>query len=159
MERFKPLLAEALSKAVEFTVDPKELETPPDRNLGDFAYPCFKLSKNLRKAPPVIASEISEKTTKFIDGQHFEVKAVGPYVNFIIKPEHLSKLIQQEILGDENANYGALPENSREKWVFEFSSPNVAKPFQIYHLRTTIVGSALSPPSITWVIGELNMGN
>lgn len=144
MERFKPLLADALSKAVESAVEPRELETPPDRQLGDFAFPCFKLSKALRKAPPAIAAELTEKVTKFIDPSKFEVKQVGPYVNFTLRPEVLTTTILSEILSETEIKYGSLPSNSREKWVFEYSSPNVAKPFQIYHLRTTIVGSALS---------------
>jgi arginyl-tRNA synthetase len=164
MERFKPLLATALTKAIEShleiaaqatasatttpsastTVEPRELETPPDRQMGDFAFPCFKLSKALRKAPPMIAGEIAEKATKFVDSNLFEVKAVGPYVNFTLKTEALVDTVMKEILMESGSTYGSLPSNSREKWVFEFSSPNVAKPFQIYHLRTTIVGSALS---------------
>jgi len=144
MERFKPLLAEALSKAVESTVEPRELETPPDRQLGDFAFPCFKLSKALRKAPPAIAAEITEKVTKFIDSSKFEVKQVGPYVNFTLRSEVLTETILKEILSETETRYGSLPNNSREKWVFGYSSPNVAKPFQIYHLRTTIVGSSLA---------------
>jgi arginyl-tRNA synthetase len=148
MERFKPLLAEALTKAIESNteskVEARELETPPDRHMGDFAFPCFKLSKALRKAPPIIANEIADRATKFVDSNLFEVKAVGPYVNFTLKTDALVDSVLKEILTDSKETYGSLPANSREKWVFEFSSPNVAKPFQIYHLRTTIVGSALS---------------
>ena len=143
MERFKPLLATALSKAIEMPVEPRELETPPDRFMGDYAFPCFKLSKTQKKAPPIIALEITEKVKAFIDSTQFEVKQVGPYVNFTLKAEQLCNTVMKEILSSENT-YGALAKNSREKWVFEFSSPNVAKPFQIYHLRTTIVGSTLS---------------
>jgi arginyl-tRNA synthetase len=144
MERFKPILAETLSKAIETAVEPRELETPPDRQMGDFAFPCFKLSKALRKAPPMIAAELAEKATKLVDSNLFEVKAVGPYVNFTLKTDALVETVLKEVLVEVGHEYGALTPNSREKWVFEFSSPNVAKPFQIYHLRTTIVGSALS---------------
>ncbi len=146
MERFKPLLAEALTKAIDpslnISVEPRELETPPDRLMGDYAFPCFKLSKLLKKAPPMIAAEITEKAKSLIDQNLFDVKQVGPYVNFTLKTDYLCQTVMKEIL-DSN-DYGTLPKNSREKWVFEFSSPNVAKPFQIYHLRTTIVGAALS---------------
>ena len=141
MERFKPILAEALSKAIEMPVETRELETPPDRNMGDFAFPCFKLSKAQKKAPPMIAAEITEKVKNFIDLTQFDVRQVGPYVNFTLNTKSLCNTVMKDILSE---SYGALPKNSREKWVFEFSSPNVAKPFQIYHLRTTIVGSALS---------------
>jgi arginyl-tRNA synthetase len=144
MERFKAELAEALSKAIESTVEIRELETPPDRNLGDYAFPCFKLSKALRKAPPAIAAELSEKVSRLIASDRFDVKQVGPYVNFTLKTPTLCKIIFEDILKGSESSYGSLKKDSREKWVFEFSSPNVAKPFQIYHLRTTIVGSALS---------------
>jgi len=142
MERFKPQLAEWLSAATETKVLPIELETPPDRTMGDFAYPCFRLAKSLRKAPPVIAQEIAAKIKANHPDSRFEVKAAGPYVNFTLSVNSAVESVLGEILSS-NA-YGTLPKNSREKWVFEYSSPNVAKPFQIYHLRTTIVGSALS---------------
>ena len=102
MERFKPLLAEALTQAIQSTseikVEARELETPPDRQMGDFAFPCFKLSKALRKAPPIIAAELAEKTTKFVDANQFEVKAVGPYVNFTLKTETLVDTVLKDIL-------------------------------------------------------------
>ena len=144
MERFKPILAEALSKAIEIPVEIRELETPPDRLMGDYAFPCFKLSKAQKKAPPLIAAEITVKVSAFIDPAQFEVKQVGPYVYFTLNTNYFCKTVMKEILSTSNNTYGSLPTKSREKWVFEFSSPNVAKPFQIYHLRTTIVGSALS---------------
>jgi arginyl-tRNA synthetase len=77
-----------------------------------------------------------------VDSKKFEIKAVGPYVNFVLKLDTLLDQILKPIL--QTNTFGSLPKNSRPKWIFEFSSPNVAKPFQIYHLRTTIVGSALS---------------
>jgi arginyl-tRNA synthetase len=145
MERFKLHLAEALGKAIESPVTPAELEIPPDRTMGDFAFPCFKLSKALRKAPPMIAQEIAAKVASLISDHEFTVKAVGPYVNFTILNHHLIATVLKDILRSEaDRPYGSLAKKSRPKWIFEYSSPNVAKPFQIYHLRTTIVGSALS---------------
>ena len=143
MERFKKNLAHALSQATETTVLPSDLETPPDRTMGDFAFPCFRLAKALKKAPPVIAQEITAKVAALISVEEFSVKPVGPYVNFTLNYAHAVETILKDILTPGTA-YAALPQKSREKWVFEFSSPNVAKPFQIYHLRTTIVGAALS---------------
>ena len=144
METFKNNIAKILSEVLGIPVTPSELETPPDRNLGDFAFPCFKLAKAERKAPPVIASELAAKLSPhFATTTALTVKSVGPYVNFSLT----TQTITQDLLGailKGRAHYGSLPPKSREKWVFEFSSPNVAKPFQIYHLRTTIVGSALS---------------
>ena len=145
MERFKRQLAEVLSKATESTIQPNELETPPDRNLGDFAFPCFRLSKTLKKAPPVIAQELFEKVRPLIPADQFTLKLVGPYVNFTLTPDYAYGTVLKDLLSSSAENpYGKVAKNSREKWVFEYSSPNVAKPFQIYHLRTTIVGSSLS---------------
>jgi len=162
MERFKPQLAQALAQAltqvlsqtpekalpsppISASIAPHELETPPDRTLGDFAFPCFKLSKALKKAPPLISQEVAQAIVQNgdVSPDEFSVKAVGPYVNFTITPKHLTHTVLKDALSSGGA-YGSLKPNSRPKWVFEYSSPNVAKPFQIYHLRTTIVGSALS---------------
>ena len=145
MERFKKQLAEILSKTLGHEVSSSEIESPPDRTLGDFAYPCFKLSKNLKKAPPLIAQEVATQVTPLILPNQYQVKAAGPYVNFTLTPDYAYQTILGDLLAASEENpYGNLPKNSREKWVFEYSSPNVAKPFQIYHLRTTIVGSSLS---------------
>ena len=144
MEPFKSKISKALSEALGFDVTSSDLETPPDRNLGDFAFPCFKLAKVKRSAPAVIANEITEKLKiHFQSDPYLTVKALGPYVNFTFTAQVLIKEFLNSIL-KKGEDYASLPKKSREKWVFEFSSPNVAKPFQIYHLRTTIVGSSLS---------------
>ena len=144
MEKFRKSIIEILSPVVESELKPGDLETPPDRSRGDLAFPCFRLAKKLGKAPPVIAQEITQKILPRIQsGKEFAVEAAGPYVNFKIQPKALVESVLHEILkaGD---SYASAPKNTKEKWVFEFSSPNVAKPFQIYHLRTTIVGASLS---------------
>ncbi|MBS1960095.1 MAG: arginine--tRNA ligase [Bdellovibrionales bacterium] len=155
MERFKNPLVEALSKALnelfpgvveevlKRKIGPQDLETPPDRALGDFAFPCFRLSKQLKKAPPQISQELTAKVAPLVDPAIFEVKQAGPYVNFICNPKALIDGVLKDVLSAAQA-YGTVAPKSREKWVFEYSSPNVAKPFQIYHLRTTIVGNSLS---------------
>jgi arginyl-tRNA synthetase len=144
MEQFKNKISKILSDVLGVTVNASDLETPPDRTMGDFAFPCFKLAKAERKAPPAIAAEIAEKLAPHFAGDEtLTVKPVGPYVNFSLT----EKTIATELLSaalKEGVHYASLPARSREKWVFEYSSPNVAKPFQIYHLRTTIVGSSLS---------------
>ena len=143
MEKFKIEIAKKLSEVLGNTVTAAELETPPDRTMGDFAFPCFKLSKMERKAPPVIAKELTEKVSGLIPAEAMIVKQVGPYVNFSLTQSAIVQSLLMDVLKNKT-QYGTRPQKSREKWVFEFSSPNVAKPFQIYHLRTTIVGSSLS---------------
>ncbi len=143
MEKFKLEIAKALSETIGTTVNPAEIVTPPDRNLGDFAFPCFRLSKSLQKAPPIIAGEIAIAAAKVINAELMTVTTAGPYVNFSLTKKAITHNILNEVL-NLKSNYGSGQKNSKLNWVFEFSSPNVAKPFQIYHLRTTIVGASLS---------------
>ncbi|MBU6155212.1 MAG: arginine--tRNA ligase [Bdellovibrionales bacterium] len=143
MEKFRNSIIQALSPWVDLDLKPTDLETPPDRNRGDLAFPCFKLSKKWGKAPQAIALELAEKASSSLNPEEFQVEAAGPYVNFRIRTKGF---IEETLIGvlKNGLQYGAAPKESRERWVLEFSSPNVAKPFQIYHLRTTIVGAALS---------------
>jgi arginyl-tRNA synthetase len=143
MEKFKSIIASALAEVLKLPVKANELETPPDRTMGDFAYPCFKLSKALRKAPAQISGETAPLLSEKLDLSTFEVRAVGPYVNVTLTRDALLREVLLGILEGGKA-YASAPRNSKARWVFEFSSPNVAKPFQIYHLRTTIVGASLS---------------
>ena len=143
MEHFKNKISQTLSQVLGFAIASIDLGTPPDRTMGDFAFPCFKLAKAAGKAPPVIAAEIAEKLKPLFAGDPaLAVKSVGPYVNFSFTAEAITGdlLISALQQGKDYAKHEARS----FKWIFEFSSPNVAKPFQIYHLRTTIVGSALS---------------
>lgn len=119
------------------------LEIPPDSKLGDFAFPCFTLSKAWRKAPPQIAESIREAISKKLP-THITAKTVGPYLNFSIDPATLAKDLLGDILkGPGLGTYGSYTGASRGTWVLEYSSPNVAKPFQIYHLRPTALGATL----------------
>ncbi|MDR3606517.1 MAG: arginine--tRNA ligase [Oligoflexia bacterium] len=145
MERFARVAAKALSEVLERPVQTSDLETPPDPKLGDFGYPCFKLSKEFRKGPPQVAEQLVAQLNakKELLGT-LEASAAGPYVNFRVpQGEVLQSLLADILAGPGLGAYGKLPEASRGNWVLEYSSPNVAKPLNIYHLRPTALGAAL----------------
>jgi arginyl-tRNA synthetase len=150
MERFAKLAADALNQALSQTLETPvraaDLETPPDRTMGDFGFPCFRLSKQLRKGPPQVAQQIvAELESKGALPAGMKAAAVGPYVNFTVEPRvALQTLLKDILAGPGIGTYGSLPAASRGSWVLEFSSPNVAKPLNIYHLRTTALGAALA---------------
>jgi arginyl-tRNA synthetase len=145
MERFAKQAAQALNSALENPIQASDLEVPPDPKLGDFAFPCFKLAKQFRKGPPQVAQQIAaDVAAKGALPAGLTVAAVGPYVNFTVAPELVLKALLGDILAGQGlGRYGALAPKSRGSWVLEYSSPNVAKPLNIYHLRTTALGAAL----------------
>ncbi|MBU5294158.1 arginine--tRNA ligase [Anaerosalibacter bizertensis] len=125
-------------------LDEKEImsliEVPPSYEMGDYAFPCFKLAKIFRKAPNLIAEEISNKIQ---ENSYFEkIENVGPYVNFFIDRAVLAETVLEEIK-DEKERYGSSNIGKDKTVIVEYSSPNIAKPFHIGHIRTTIIGHAL----------------
>jgi arginyl-tRNA synthetase len=145
MERFARLAAQALNQVLETPIQAADLETPPDPKLGDFGYPCFRLAKQYRKSPPQVAQQlVAELQSKGVVPAELQVAAVGPYVNFTVPNDKILRSLLHDILaGPGLGTYGKLPEATRGKWVLEYSSPNVAKPINIYHLRPTALGAAL----------------
>lgn len=141
MKNFKHLIASQISKAIE--IDKKEIEkyieTPKDKENGDYSFPCFRLAKELKKTPQIIANEIKEKLEK--EENIEQIDAVGGYLNFFINKETLVKEVLTEI---ENAEeYGKSKIGNGKNIIVEYSAPNIAKPFHIGHLRTTLIGNAL----------------
>jgi arginyl-tRNA synthetase len=144
MERFAQLAVQALNQVLEKPIQTTDLETPPDPKMGDFAFPCFRLAKEFRKAPPQVAQQIvADLQAKNAVPAGLTVTATGPYVNFMTPAAEALKALLKDILADSGlGNYGQLPQG-RGSWVLEYSSPNVAKPLNIYHLRTTALGATL----------------
>lgn len=118
----------------------ENLAVPPDSNMGDYALPCFKFAKILRKSPVMIAEELKNKFPA--GGEIKEVTAVNGYLNFKIDKQKLAEETLVKIL-NEKERYGASDEGAGKTICIDYSSVNIAKPFHIGHLSTTVLGGAL----------------
>lgn len=116
------------------------VEIPPNSHLGDFAVPCFRFAKTMRKSPNMIAETIASQIPA--DENFDKVVNEGPYVNFFVSKTSYAKDILTEI-HTKKEKYGTKDIGQGRSVIVEFSSPNIAKPFHIGHIRTTIIGNVL----------------
>ena len=143
MLNFKEEAVKTIKSHIE-ELDEEEIralvEVPPSYDMGDYAFPVFSLAKVFRKAPPKIAEELVEK---FGESEYFQtIEAKGAYINFFVDKEKLTQVTLEEIKDKKN-RYGSSSIGEGKKVIVEFSSPNIAKPFHIGHIRTTVIGNSL----------------
>lgn len=139
---FKEEIAKILSDKIESMTKEDilmQIEIPPSYEMGDYAFPVFSLAKIFRKNPNMIAKEMAAS----IKSEYFEkVESKGAYINFFTNKEALAKTVVEEI-SKEKENYGKSKLGEGKTVIVEYSSPNIAKPFHIGHIRSTIIGDSL----------------
>ena len=138
---YKKHIAEKLASC---GIDKEEIEAaiavPPDNKMGDYALPCFKFAKVMRKSPVAIAEEL--KNTFATDDAISEVEAVNGYLNFRVNRTALVKETLEKI-AEQGEAFGSSDMGNGKTICIDYSSVNIAKPFHIGHLSTTVIGGAL----------------
>lgn len=140
------ILKKALKeKKIDFTDEQIEklVEIPPNSDMGDYSFPCFSLSEKLKDDPSEIAIEIREKIGNPPTMDFEDIQTKGPYINFFVNRKSLARQVVWNAI-TQKKNFGKTGIGKGRKIIVEFSSPNIAKPFGIGHLRSTIIGNSLA---------------
>ena len=138
---FKNVIADELKKVTNIESVGEYIEVPANKEMGDLSLPCFKLAKEMKKAPQIIANEINENLQ--LPTELFsKTEVVNGYLNFFINPTALVKTVFEEFENKKDG-YGSCNIGEGKTVVIDYSSPNIAKPFHIGHLKTTVLGGAL----------------